>query len=103
MTSYYASLPGVPPFMEAPDQPPLPCRAADVDPDWFFHDPDLPPGVQELFAERAKAVCGRCPYKDPCLAWAVETRQDTATWGGRTERERRKDRDRRTKAGRATA
>ncbi len=103
MTSYHASLPGFPPFMADPNLPTLPCQQKDVNPAWFFHDPTLPAGVQDFFDEQARAACGRCPHKDPCLTWAVETRQDTATWGGRTERERRKDRDRRTKAGRATA
>ncbi|MBA2625309.1 MAG: WhiB family transcriptional regulator [Acidimicrobiia bacterium] len=39
--------------------------------------------------EAAKAVCRRCPVREPCLAFALRTRQDAGVWGGHTEEERR--------------
>ncbi|WP_373681264.1 WhiB family transcriptional regulator [Georgenia satyanarayanai] len=35
-------------------------------------------------------MCRQCPVIDACLGWALETRQDTGVWGGRSESERRK-------------
>lgn len=36
----------------------------------------------------AKAVCARCPVREACLAYAVETRQPDGVWGGLNEQER---------------
>ena len=41
-----------------------------------------------LQAAAAKQVCSRCPVRDPCLTWALETGAD-GVWGGLTENERR--------------
>ena len=45
------------------------------DPDlWFAEDPgDL---------ERAKALCGRCPIRQACLAAALERAEPWGVWGG---------------------
>ena len=37
----------------------------------------------------AKNVCSRCPSKDECLEYALESNQDNGVWGGRSEEERR--------------
>jgi WhiB family redox-sensing transcriptional regulator len=37
----------------------------------------------------AKAVCARCPVREPCLDWALETNQGSGVWGGMSEDERR--------------
>ncbi|MFC5647076.1 WhiB family transcriptional regulator [Kitasatospora cinereorecta] len=64
-------------------------RAAfrEEDPELFF--PIGETGVSLLQIEEAKAVCRRCPVLISCLAWALETRQETGVWGGISESERR--------------
>ena len=37
----------------------------------------------------AKAVCSRCPVKEPCLADAIEHHERYGVRGGKSERERR--------------
>jgi WhiB family redox-sensing transcriptional regulator len=37
----------------------------------------------------AKQICARCPVQDPCLAYALRTREAHGVWGGRNEMERR--------------
>ena len=49
--------------------------------------------------EAAKAVCLRCPVREPCLDFALRTRQDAGVWGGRTEEERRTLRRSRRRSG----
>jgi WhiB family redox-sensing transcriptional regulator len=53
-------------------------------PDLFF--PIGVSGPPEHVA-RAKAVCLRCPVREQCLAYALETAQQ-GIWGGLTEDER---------------
>ncbi len=38
----------------------------------------------------AKMVCGRCPVKSDCLAYAMEAPIEHGIWGGLTGRERRR-------------
>ncbi|MEU6508171.1 MULTISPECIES: WhiB family transcriptional regulator [unclassified Streptomyces] len=61
------------------------CRH--VDPDLFFPVGTTGPALVQT--ERAKAVCGLCPAREPCLDWALATGQGTGIWGGTTETERR--------------
>ncbi|MBI4728947.1 MAG: WhiB family transcriptional regulator [Acidobacteria bacterium] len=61
------------------------CR--DADPEIFF--PIGMSGAALAQIEAAKAVCGTCDVRDPCLEWALETSQDAGVWGGATEEERR--------------
>ncbi|MET8946383.1 WhiB family transcriptional regulator [Streptomyces sp. NPDC004542] len=61
------------------------CRHED--PDLFF--PVGTTGPALLQERQAKAVCGRCPVRDQCLDWAMETGQTLGIWGGTTESERR--------------
>ncbi|MFD7136303.1 WhiB family transcriptional regulator [Streptomyces sp. NPDC059894] len=61
------------------------CR--DEDPDLFF--PIGTSGPALLQTEQAKAVCRRCPAREPCLEWALETDQTLGVWGGTSETERR--------------
>ncbi|WP_324653827.1 WhiB family transcriptional regulator [Georgenia sp. H159] len=65
------------------------------DPELFFPVGDARPLLAQV--EEAKAVCRQCPVIDACLSWALETRQDTGVWGGRSESERRKLRRRATR------
>lgn len=38
---------------------------------------------------RAQQVCGSCPVRDACLAYALAKPEDHGVWGGTSERERR--------------
>jgi WhiB family redox-sensing transcriptional regulator len=63
-----------------------PCRA---DPELFFTQPDDAGNPERTLARirKAKAVCARCPFRDPCLAYAI-THAVVGTWGGTTWPER---------------
>ena len=37
----------------------------------------------------AKAFCARCPVRDECLEYALDTRDNHGIWGGMNEMERR--------------
>lgn len=53
-----------------------------------------PPAVPEPRSERdererrAKAICGGCPVRTPCLEFALEIREPHGIWGGLNEAER---------------
>jgi WhiB family redox-sensing transcriptional regulator len=57
------------------------CR--DVDQEVFF----LEKGGS---TKAAKAICGRCPVRQPCLEYALANDERFGIWGGMTERERRR-------------
>lgn len=40
--------------------------------------------------EAAKRICGQCVHKTECLNWANDHREDYGTWGGETEKERKR-------------
>lgn len=61
------------------------CR--EEDPELFFPIGNTGPALLQI--EEAKAVCRRCPVKEQCLIWALETGQDHGVWGGMSEDERR--------------
>ncbi|MFF7335382.1 WhiB family transcriptional regulator [Streptomyces sp. NPDC008150] len=57
------------------------------DPELFF-----PPGEgasSQHQINQATSVCARCPVREACLQWALDTRQDIGVWGGLSEGERR--------------
>lgn len=60
------------------------CLGADTE--LFF-----PAGVTGPAADihAAKAICGRCPVRACCLAYALDTGQAAGIWGGCDENERR--------------
>lgn len=73
---------GFPPFANQPD---LACR-----PDLgekFFPSFQAPRGED---IREAKQICRRCPARDACLAWAVQTQQDHGVWGATTPQERKR-------------
>ena len=39
--------------------------------------------------QRAKAICGQCTVRKPCLDYAVKIREPHGIWGGLNEVERR--------------
>ncbi|MFC5752025.1 WhiB family transcriptional regulator [Actinomadura rugatobispora] len=61
------------------------CR--DVDPELFFPIGNTGPALLQI--EEAKQVCRRCDVTESCLAWALESGQDSGVWGGMGEDERR--------------
>lgn len=61
------------------------CR--DGDPELFFPVGTTGPALEQ--AERARAVCRRCPLIDQCLRWALSTGQSCGIWGGLDADERR--------------
>jgi WhiB family redox-sensing transcriptional regulator len=74
----------------------------DEPPELFFPLGNAGPAATQIAA--AKAVCGRCPVTERCLAWAM-AHEDHGVWGGLDEFERRERRgiDRRGRSGRRTA
>ncbi|MER7488022.1 WhiB family transcriptional regulator [Streptomyces sp. NPDC126497] len=61
------------------------CRTED--PDLFFPIGTTGPALMQT--EQAKAVCRRCPVREQCLRWALDTGQTIGVWGGTSETERR--------------
>jgi WhiB family transcriptional regulator, redox-sensing transcriptional regulator len=62
------------------------CRSED--PELFF--PIASTGSGQTDVVRAKAVCARCPIRQPCLDYAIDSRQAHGVWGGTSEEERQK-------------
>jgi WhiB family transcriptional regulator, redox-sensing transcriptional regulator len=63
------------------------CKGADTDL-FFGPDAEFVSARQQREAE-AKAICARCPVRDACLAYALDTREAYGIWGGLNEDERR--------------
>ncbi|HXU96825.1 MAG TPA: WhiB family transcriptional regulator [Jiangellaceae bacterium] len=61
------------------------CR--DEDPELFFPIGNTGPALLQI--EEAKSVCRRCPVREDCLQFALESGQDAGVWGGLSEDERR--------------
>jgi WhiB family redox-sensing transcriptional regulator len=61
------------------------ARCRGVDPEVFY-----PVSDDDDAAEEAKSVCALCPVREPCLEFALSTREKNGVWGGLTERERRR-------------
>lgn len=59
------------------------CRGSDAA---IFY----PPPEDDALAREAKVICGACPVRQPCLEYALATREKHGVWGGLTERERRR-------------
>lgn len=68
-----------PPVLEREDR-----ACAGIDPEVFYPDRG-----DSKTAKQARELCGRCPVRQPCLDWAVETRQRWGVWGGTTPEERK--------------
>lgn len=65
------------------------CRGADAT---LFFAPNYFEKREEKDAREAKAkvICERCPVREPCLAYALHTRDPHGIWGGLNELERRR-------------
>ncbi|MDF2704520.1 WhiB family transcriptional regulator [Nonomuraea muscovyensis] len=58
-----------------------------MDPELFFPITLEGPGREQV--ERAKEVCRGCPVRQPCLDYAIDTRQMNGVWGGTDPSQRR--------------
>ncbi len=65
------------------------CRGADTS---LFFAPSYFEKREEKDAREAKAklLCARCPVREPCLEYALRTRDPHGVWGGLNELERRR-------------
>ncbi len=70
------------------------CR--NMDTELFFPRGETGAPLEQTLA--AKAVCGGCPVRSPCLEFAMATRQEYGVFGGLTEQERRSLARRRARA-----
>lgn len=59
----------------------------------------FPTDKDDVTAERAKAVCARCPVRRDCVAYAVADPEVYGIWGATTERQRRNRRRQLRQAG----
>lgn len=66
-----------PPVLAHPDRA---CR--DVDVEVFFPAKGDP-------GKEARDICGRCPRRQPCLDWAIDTKQGHGIYGGKGPDERK--------------
>jgi WhiB family transcriptional regulator, redox-sensing transcriptional regulator len=47
------------------------------------------PGPGHQTGQDAKQACAGCPERAPCLAWALDKREQEGIWGGTTPDERK--------------
>jgi WhiB family redox-sensing transcriptional regulator len=50
---------------------------------------DLWFSVDKVAQAAAARICGDCPVRVECLAWALQHGEEHGVWGGRTEKQRR--------------
>ena len=55
----------------------------------FFHPDGERGAARARRADRAKAICQRCPVLEQCRRHALAVREPYGIWGGMTEEERR--------------
>ena len=77
------------------------CREYSVD-DFFGPDQAETEIEKQVREAAAKTVCQRCPVREPCLEFAMETNQKYGIWGGLTDKERASLKRRRARARRAS-
>jgi WhiB family redox-sensing transcriptional regulator len=64
------------------------CRGQDAA--YFFAPSWFEKRAEKLAREAvAKAICARCPVREPCLEFALARRDPHGVWGGMNEMERR--------------
>jgi len=59
---------------------------AQLDPDLFFPISSTGPAREQI--AKAKAICGACPVRRPCLEFALEHDLAHGIWGGTTPQDR---------------
>ena len=70
------------------------CSTAD--PELFFSVSSLSPALRQV--AQAKAICARCHIQQACLRYALDVGPVQGIWGGTTEAERRRLRQRERQA-----
>jgi WhiB family transcriptional regulator, redox-sensing transcriptional regulator len=74
------------------------CRAHDGR--VFFPPTHFEPKPEREAREaKAKAICAKCPVRQPCLEWALNTQEPYGVWGGYSELERKQILARKRQAG----
>lgn len=64
------------------------CRGQDAG--YFFAPSWFETRDEKLGREAvARAICARCPVREPCLEYALANREPHGVWGGANETERR--------------
>lgn len=63
------------------------CRG--MDSSVFFSPSDERGARRREREQRAQEICGGCPVRRPCAAFALLTAQRYGVWGGLTEADRR--------------
>jgi len=64
------------------------AACASADPELFFPISYSGPALRQV--ARAKAICARCPIRQECLRYALDTGSIQGVWGGMTEGERQR-------------
>ena len=59
---------------------------AQLDPDLFFPISSTGPAREQI--AKAKAICGECPVRRPCLEFALDHDLVHGIWGGTTPQDR---------------
>jgi WhiB family transcriptional regulator, redox-sensing transcriptional regulator len=60
------------------------------DPDLWFPDTTLGSYGRRMAVQKAKAICKGCPVRAACLQMALDADIQYGIWGGLTEHERRR-------------
>lgn len=63
--------------------------ACESEPELFFPVAEEGTAAFDRQAARAVALCEACPFREGCLAAALESGADTGIWGGTVPSERR--------------
>lgn len=75
---------GAPMFRPEPWMARGSCRGSRLDPGAWFPDK----GEHGGRTDAAKAICGACPVRAACLAYALARHEGHGIWGGLTAEER---------------
>lgn len=63
------------------------CHQAGMPDDWYVTNP----GRERHDTQQAVAltICAKCPVRETCLEYALDSRDEWGIWGGKTARERK--------------
>lgn len=81
------------PLIQTPAFPEARCADGRVTPDPDIFNPDLDDPHKNEKTEAAKKICGSCVHKIECMVYALD-KNESGVWGGTSERQRRRMRQR---------